>query len=113
MDSSATVPASFCIYGWTGEELHLGYYQMTDLCYWLRDILSSVTQSAHPASDCIVGVGNAVYEFDHGWSWECDGDWLDYKCDEPAKEDMAKLDEIALHLGLPKPKLDSATFYDG
>ena len=103
--------ASFCIYGWTDGDLGLSEWEANDLCRWLRDILPSMIDSPHPHAGTIIGVGNVAEEMDHGEDEP--GAWRDYRCDEPTKEDMAKLDEIALGLGLPKPTISSATWFNG
>jgi hypothetical protein len=113
-NSSAT---SFCIYGWTFEELEpfgVKRWEQHDLLKMLDakypDLKSSLTESQTPISDWIIGVGSATgYGFDHGYH----GDWQDYKSPGPTKEQMEKLDKVAVEMGWSKPSLNSATWFDG
>jgi hypothetical protein len=102
--------ASFCIYGWTNEELGLSGSQVYAFLDMIQALDKSIVESSHPSVDRIIGVGEIRSEVDH--SYEGD-DWHDYRCPEPSKKDMAKLDAIAKKLGLPKPTLQAETWYDG
>ena len=97
----------------------LTYWQMCDLMGYIRDNNKDVriVDSTAPSYEMVFGVGNSETEFDH---WYCERfesgyyeDWEDYRCPSPAKSEMDKLDEIATALRLPKPMLDSATWFDG
>jgi hypothetical protein len=114
--------SSFCIYGWWGNELkNTPYYNEEDFyyphyCSKLRDMLKKegfgpfeIGSSQTTTEDFIVGVGKAGWEIDHNMSSnEC---WEDFKFDPPSKELMQKLDAISEKLGLPRPHLESQTFW--
>jgi len=109
--------ASFCIYGWTDRDLKTDWAGVMDIVrtIWNKYNIRLV-ESSHPSDNVIVGVGTSEGEIDHNY---CDGDggryedWEDYRSPPPTKEQMAWLDEAAKDLGLPKPHLDSATWFDG
>jgi hypothetical protein len=103
--------ASFCIYGWTNDDLGMNYSQSIDLANKLREKISFIITSPDPDSEVIVGVGHAEDEIDH-WYGE-DGEWEDYQCEYPDKDEMTELDTVALEFGLPKPILHQATWFNG
>jgi hypothetical protein len=103
--------ASFCIYGWTNDELGLsGSHQVYAFLDMIQALDKSIVESSHPFVDRVIGVGEIRSEVDHGYE---NGDWKDYRCPEPSKKDMQKLDMIAEKLGLPKPTIQAATWFDG
>ena len=108
--------ASFCIYGWTFEDLEpfgVKRWEQFDILKMLDakypDLKSSLTESSTPTSDWMIGVGNATDKLDHYYH----GDWEDYRSLEPTKEEMEKLDKVAVEMGWSKPSLNSATWFDG
>jgi len=123
--------SSFCIYGWTDEDLkdykHIPciascfvkcekykteYFMANNLIKEVKDEFSfDLIVSPSPDDNYVVGVGNFEDEIDHGL--DEDEDWEDYVTDEPSKEDMIKLDGIAKTLGLPSPHYYSATWFNG
>jgi len=108
--------ASFCIYGWTNDELGLSDSQVYSFLDMIKALDKSIVESSHPSADRIIGVGNKRSEVDHDYRDDTVGrygDWHDYRCPEPSKKDMANLDAIAEKLGLPKPTLQVETWYDG
>jgi hypothetical protein len=114
--------ASFCIYGWTEKELknlpidiiknHTDDEGYFDLYLFVENLntkmVSRVELSSHQYDGMIMGVGNTNTDMDH-----YDEFWQDYNCKPPSQREMDELDLIAKDLGLPKPKLQSDTWYDG
>jgi hypothetical protein len=106
--------ASFCIYGWTFEQLEpygINRWEVWDLIKLLQEEYPEMhfRESSTPDSDWILGVGDSQSEFDHYY----DGDWTEYESSYPKKEEMEDLDKIAAYLKWPKPELKAATWFDG
>ena len=60
----------------------------------------------------MLGVGSATTDLDHGYDGDTDF-WQDYESPHPKKDEMDKLDKIAVDMGWPKPHIDFATWFDG
>lgn len=99
--------ASFCIYGWTSDQLKLSYMESLEFCNKLREKHPKIFYFWHPTSEFIIGVGNTNEDMDHDMC-----DWEDYTCHSPDPEEMKLLDQVAEEMGLPKPTMESATWYN-
>ena len=105
---------SFCIYGWTQEDLGFDYCEFHTWKELIKDKYPNCKFedfNFHPTSNGgIIGVGNSAYEFDHYLDLENEI-WEEHKEPPPSKKDMELLDSIAEIEKLPKPTLQEATWF--
>ena len=96
--------ASFCIFGWQTSKLAEEQIES------LREANKQLFYVEDPDEGEILGVGNSYCEIDHNCS--DDEDWHDYETPPPSKEAQDELIKLAQKLGVPRPIMFSATFWD-
>ena len=108
---------SFCIYGWTPEDLKID--ETDDPWVQWNNFRENLQKKYpefkfedfhwHPRFEGIFGVGNSDFEFDH-YLPEHEY-WEDRVEDPPTIHQMRELDEIAKIEGLPRPTLQKETWF--
>lgn len=108
--------SSFCIFGWTEEDLKRLNINIDELEERLLTKYPDIRfECAHPPwSDKIIGVGNREEDLHFADEWGGDDDeGFDNPVDEPAEAECNKLLEIAKQEGLPNPEMFEDIYYNG
>ena len=93
--------SSFCLYGWYKHNLTAEQIELVKA-------IANVEEFCDDSNDYI-GIGNQENDL----HFEDDDEAMDYECDGPSDEEMAKLDKFALEQNLPKPDMYGSTFRNG
>jgi hypothetical protein len=101
--------SSFCIFGWTQEELGSMGADLYAFNAMVKDKFGFwLTVAPSPHDGDIVGLGNTNNEFDHYME-----NWEDYMCPLPTDAEKNTVLDLAAKLNLPAPQLRSGTWFDG